>query len=66
MIRNRLRELRADRGLTQGDVASRIGVSRQTLNAIEGGKYSPSLEVAFRIAEVLGVALERVFWFVAG
>lgn len=66
MIRNRLRELRAERGLTQGDVASRIGVSRQTLNAIEGGKYSPSLEVAFRIAKVLAVALERVFWFEAG
>ena len=66
MIRNRLRELRAERGLTQQEVASRIGVSRQTLNAIEGGKHSPSLEVAFLIAEVLGVALERVFWFEAG
>lgn len=66
MIRNRLRELRAERGLTQGDVASRIGVSRQTLNAIEGGKYSPSLEVAFLIAQVLEVPLERVFWFAAG
>lgn len=66
MIRNRLRELRAERGLTQGDVASRIGVSRQTLNAIEGGKYSPSLEVAFLIARVLEVTLEQVFWFEAG
>ncbi|GAA3762464.1 helix-turn-helix transcriptional regulator [Terriglobus aquaticus] len=65
MIRNRLRELRAERGLTQQDVASRIGVSRQTLNAIEGGKYSPSLEVAFLIAAMLQVALDRVFWFEA-
>lgn len=66
MIGNRLRELRGERGLTQQEVASRIGVSRQTLNAIEGGKYSPSLEVAFLIAGVLEVALERVFWFEVG
>ncbi|MFG0274306.1 MAG: helix-turn-helix transcriptional regulator [Phycisphaerales bacterium] len=49
--------------MTQQDLADRIGVSRQTLNAIEGGKYAPSLEVAFRIARVFGKALEEVFQY---
>lgn len=47
--------------MTQGQLADRIGVSRQTLNAIEQGKYSPSLEVAFRMADVFGVAVDDVF-----
>jgi len=47
--------------MSQKTLAERIGVSRQTLNAIEGAKYSPSLEVAFRIAEVLGAELTEVF-----
>lgn len=47
--------------MTQQDLADRIGVTRQTVIAIEGGKYSPSLEVAFRIAEVFGVPLDQVF-----
>jgi len=63
-IRNRIRELRADRGeMTQQQLADRIGVTRQTVNAIEGGKYSPSLEVAFRIAHALGATLDEVFQF---
>jgi putative transcriptional regulator len=63
-IQNRIRELRFDRGeMTQQALADRIGVTRQTVNAIELGKYSPSLEVAFRIAAVLGVALEEVFQY---
>ena len=63
-IRNRIRELRAARhDLTQQTLADRIGVTRQTVNAIELGKYSPSLEVAFRIAAVLGVPLDDVFQF---
>jgi putative transcriptional regulator len=49
--------------MTQQQLGQRIGVTRQTLNAIELGKYSPSLEVAFRIAEVLGVPLEQVFQY---
>lgn len=63
-IRNRIRELRfhADE-MTQADLASRIGVTRQTVNAIEQGKYSPSLESAFRIAQVFGVSLEEVFQY---
>jgi putative transcriptional regulator len=52
--------------MTQQDLADRVGVTRQTINAIELGKYSPSLEVAFRIAAALGVRLEDVFSYDAG
>lgn len=61
-IENRIRELRQAHGeMTQQDLADRLGVTRQTVNAIEGGKYSPSLEVAFQIAAVFGVPLDQVF-----
>ena len=64
-IRNEIRRLRFEHGeMTQAALADRIGVTRQTVNAIELAKYSPSLEVAFRIAEVFGLPLERVFHFV--
>ncbi len=64
MITNRIRELRfAANRMTQQELAERIGVTRQTVNAIEGDKYSPSLEVAFRIARVFEVPLEEVFQF---
>ncbi len=63
-IRNRIRELRAATGdMTQQALAAHIGVTRQTVNAIELGKYSPSLEVAFRIARVFDVPLDDVFTF---
>ena len=63
-VQNRIRRLRFDQGeMTQQTLADRIGVTRQTVNAIELGKYSPSLEVAFRIARVFGVPLEDVFQF---
>ena len=63
-IQNQIRTLRFQSGeMTQQDLATRIGVSRQTLNAIEGGKYSPSLEVAFRIALVFDRPLEEVFQY---
>jgi putative transcriptional regulator len=62
MITNRIRALRHGNGeMTQQQLAERIGVTRQTVNAIEGGKYSPSLEVAFRIAAVFEVPLDAVF-----
>lgn len=64
-ITNQIGALRAEAGLTQQDLAGRIGVTRQTVNAIEGDKYSPSLEVAFRIAAVFAVPLERVFQYVS-
>ena len=61
-IRNRIRELRFHSGeMTQQELAGRIGVTRQTVIAIEQGKYSPSLEAAFRIALAFGVPLEQVF-----
>ena len=64
MISNRIRRLRFDHDeLTQQELADRVGVTRQTINAIEQAKYSPSLETAFRIADVFGVALESVFQF---
>lgn len=62
MITNRIRELRFHNGeMTQQALAEQIGVTRQTVNAIEGDKYSPSLDVAFRIAKVFGVPLDEVF-----
>jgi putative transcriptional regulator len=61
-ITNSIRKLRFEHGeMTQQDLAERVGVTRQTINAIELGKYSPSLEVAFRIATTFGVRLEDVF-----
>lgn len=61
-IQNQIRELRfAAAQMTQQQLADQVGVSRQTVNAIEGGKYSPSLEVAFRIARVLRRPLDQVF-----
>jgi putative transcriptional regulator len=61
-ITNNIRRLRFENGeMTQQALAERIGVTRQTVNAIEANKYSPSLETAFRIAAVFAVALEEVF-----
>ncbi len=60
-MRNNLRALRAERGWTQADVAARVDVSRQTVNAIEVGKFDPSLPVAFRLARVFGLTIEDVF-----
>ena len=63
-IRNRIRQLRFDHDeMTQQALADRVGVTRQTVNAIELGKYSPSLEVAFRIAAVFAVSLGEVFQY---
>jgi putative transcriptional regulator len=63
-ISNQIRRLRSEqREMTQQDLADRIGVTRQTVNAIELAKYSPSLEVAFRIAAVFKVSLEDVFQY---
>jgi putative transcriptional regulator len=66
-VTNKIRRLRFDHGeMTQQELAERIGVTRQTVNAIELGKYSPSLEVAFRIAQVFGVPLDQVFSYETG
>ena len=58
---NRLRVLRAERAWSQQDLAERLGVSRQSVNAIETGRYDPSLPLAFRIAELFGLAIEQCF-----
>jgi putative transcriptional regulator len=61
-ISNRIRQLRFHHGeMSQAELGERIGLTRQTVAAIEAGKYSPSLEAAFRMAQVFGVALEEVF-----
>ena len=62
-IRNRIRDLRAAHSMTQQELADRISVTRQTVIAIELDKYSPSLEVAFRIATIFAVPLEEVFQY---
>jgi putative transcriptional regulator len=62
VIRNRIRRLRFEHGeMTQRELARRSGCTRQTIHAIEAAKYGPSLELAFRIAEVFGVGIEEVF-----
>jgi len=65
-VTNSIRYLRFTHGeMTQADLAARVGVTRQTVIAIEQGRYSPSLEVAFQIARVFGVPLEDVFQYPA-
>jgi putative transcriptional regulator len=60
-VRNRLKVLRAERGWSQQDLAERLGVSRQSVNAIETGKYDPSLPLAFRIAQLFEAPIEAIF-----
>ena len=60
-MNNRLRELRDARGWSQGELAERLQVSRQTINALETGKYDPSLPLAFRIARLFACRIEDVF-----
>lgn len=60
-MKNRLKVLRAERDWTQADLADRLGVSRQTVNALETGKYDPSLPLAFRIARLFEIPIEEIF-----
>jgi putative transcriptional regulator len=60
-VRNRLRELRDARGWTQGALADRLEVSRQTVNALETGRYDPSLPLAFRISRLFGEPIEAIW-----
>lgn len=60
-MKNRLRVLRAERQWSQQDLAERLGVSRQSVNAIETGRYDPSLPLAFTISEVFGLPIEAIF-----
>jgi putative transcriptional regulator len=61
MLKNRLRVLRAERNWSQLDLAQNLEVSRQSVNAIETGKYDPSLPLAFRIADLFGLPIEEIF-----
>ena len=60
-MNNRLRELREQMGWSQGALAEHLDVSRQTINALETGKYDPSLPLAFRIARLFGKSIETIF-----
>ncbi|WP_395076497.1 helix-turn-helix transcriptional regulator [Hyphococcus sp.] len=60
-MENRLKELRAERGWSQADLAEKLDVSRQTVNSLERGKYDPSLPLAFRIAGLFAIPIEQIF-----
>ena len=62
-MKNQLRILRAERQWSQGDLADQLGVSRQTVNALETGKYDPSLPLAFKIAQLFEKSIEEVFQY---
>jgi putative transcriptional regulator len=61
IVRNRLRDLRSELGLSQAELASKLGVSRQTVISLEGGRYLPSLPLAFRIARLFSRPIDAVF-----
>lgn len=60
-MKNRLKELRAERGWSQANLAARLSVSRQTVNALEVGKYDPSLPLAFKLARLFDLRIEEIF-----
>ena len=60
-MKNRIRVLRAEKGWTQAELAQRVNVSRNSINAVENGKFDPSLPLAFRIADTFGLQIEDVF-----
>ena len=60
-MNNRMRELRESQGWSQGELAERLEVSRQTVNALETGKFDPSLPLAFRISRLFGLSIEDIF-----
>jgi len=61
-VRNRVRELRTQQGLTQEEIAERVGVSRQTIISIESGRYNPSILLAYKLARVFGQSIEDLFF----
>lgn len=60
-MKNRLKVLRAERNFTQANLANELDVSRQTINAIEKGKFDPSLPLAFKMSKLFGLAIEEIF-----
>jgi len=65
-LRNRVKEIRQEKGLTQQSLAEQVGVTRQTIIAIEKGKFAPSVRLALELASALGVSLEDTFWLEKG
>lgn len=65
-MKNRVRELREQRGLTQKQLGEQVGVSRQAINAIETGKFDPSIRLAYDLAQYFGLAIEALFLFEEG
>ena len=62
IIKNRLRDLREERGMTQGELAEAVGVSRQSINSIERDRYVPSLQLALTFSRVFGLKTDEIFW----
>ena len=62
-MKNRIEELRGERGIRQEELAKRLGVSRQTISSLENGRYNPSIVLAHRIAALFGMTIEEVFIF---
>ncbi len=62
-MRNRLEELRTNKGWTQQELADRVSVSRQTINSLERGRYNPSIVLGFRLARQFGIAIEDIFLY---
>ena len=62
VLRNRLREERDSKGWTQAELAARVGVSRKTINTVENRVFTPSATLAIKLAEALGVSVEKLFW----
>jgi len=60
-VKNKVKELRKKRGWTQDELGERLGISRQSVHSIETGKYDPSLPLAFRIADIFGASLDKIF-----
>lgn len=60
-MKNRIRVLRAEHDWSQAEVAERLGIARQTVNALEGGKYAPSLPLAFKISKLFALPVEQIF-----
>jgi putative transcriptional regulator len=61
-LANRLKELRAEIGITQAELAERVGVTRKTVNTVENGVFTPSATLAIKLAAALGVSVEQLFW----
>ena len=62
-MKNRIEEIRKDRGIRQEEFAKALGVSRQTISSLENGRYNPSIQLAFKIARYFGMTIEEIFIF---